>query len=70
MDAHEKDAERVETCVVSTVDSKHGLIQVICAMRTEIRKLELENMGLRRKARANLRKTATVPIITTERTGS
>lgn len=54
-------------CVrVSTMDSERRIIQVIRAMRSEIRKLELENMGLRRRAGPNLRKNATVPIITAE----
>ncbi|KAF1383910.1 hypothetical protein PFLUV_G00136740 [Perca fluviatilis] len=53
-------------CAVSTMDSEQRLIQVISAMRMEIRKLELENIGLRRTAGANLRKNATVPIMTPE----
>ncbi|KAL7387159.1 hypothetical protein ABVT39_019196 [Epinephelus coioides] len=48
------------------MDSEQRLIQVISAMRMEIRKLELENMGLRRTAGAHLRKNATVPIMTPE----
>lgn len=51
---------------VSTMESEQRLIQVIRAMRSEIRKLELENMGLRRIAGANLRKNATVPTMTAE----
>lgn len=47
------------------MDSEQRIIQVISAMRLEIRKLELENMGLRRRAGASrhLRKNATVPIM-------
>lgn len=60
------DPGRVEMCAVSTMDSEQRLIQVISAMRMEIRKLELENIGLRRTAGANLRKNATVPIMTPE----
>lgn len=60
-----KDAHRLEEFAVSTMDSNQRLIQVIRAMRSEIRKLELENMGLKRRAGANLRKNATVPMMTT-----
>lgn len=66
MYASERDASRVVKCAVRTMDSEQRLIQVISAMRTEIRKLELENMGLRRTAGANLRKNATVPIMIPE----
>lgn len=62
---YKKDADRVEMCAVSTMDSEQKLIRVISAMRSDIRKLELENMGLRR-AGAHLRKNATAPIITAE----
>ncbi|KAK5888941.1 hypothetical protein CesoFtcFv8_014989 [Champsocephalus esox] len=62
----ERDASRVEMCALSTMDSEQRLKHVIKAMRMEIRKLELENMGLRRRAGANLRKIATVPIMTPE----
>ncbi|KAK5859913.1 hypothetical protein PBY51_021430 [Eleginops maclovinus] len=48
------------------MESEQRLKQVIRAMRMDIRKLELENMGLRRRAGANLRKIATVPIMTPE----
>ncbi|KAJ4937309.1 hypothetical protein JOQ06_001888 [Pogonophryne albipinna] len=48
------------------MDSEQRLKHVIKVMRMEIRKLELENMGLRRRAGANLRKIATVPIMTPE----
>lgn len=51
---------------VSTMDSEQRITQVISAMRSEIRKLELENMGLRRRAGTNLRKNATVPAIIAE----
>ena len=61
----QRDAGRVGTCVVSTTDSEQRIIEVISAMRSEIRKLELENMSLRRRAAgAHLRKNATVPIMT------
>lgn len=59
------ETRRLEVFALSTMDSDHRLIQVISAMRWEIRKLELENMGLRRRAGPNLRKNATVPIMTT-----
>lgn len=62
--ASKRDAGRVEMCAVRTMDSGQRLNQVIRAMRMEIKKLELENMGLRRTAGANLRKNATVPIMT------
>lgn len=65
-----KDA-RLEVFAVSTMDSDQRIIKVISAMRSEIRKLELENMGLKRRANgANLRKNVTVPIMTTACRGS
>lgn len=70
LDGTEKDTDRVEMRAVSTTDSEQRLIQVIRAMRSEIRKLELENMGLRRAAGVHLRKNATVPIITAECRGT
>ncbi len=69
LDSFETDAGRVEMCVISPMDREQRLIQVIRTMRLEIRKLELENMGLRRRAGANLRKNATVPIITAKYRG-
>ena len=68
--ASEREAGRVVKRAVRTMDSEQRLIQVISAMRTEIRKLELENMGLRRTAGANLRKNATVPIMIPECRGT
>lgn len=54
---------------VGTMDSNQKILQVIGAMQKEIRKLELENMGLRRTAGANLRKNTSVPIITAQSKG-
>lgn len=54
---------------ISNMDSEQRLQQVISAMQMEIRKLELENMGLRRRAGATLRKSATVPIMKEESKG-
>ena len=51
------------------MDNNQRIIQVIGAMQLEIRRLELENIGLRSRAGANLRKNATVPIIAKEYRG-
>ncbi|XP_078143912.1 uncharacterized protein LOC139932938 [Centroberyx gerrardi] len=64
--ASDTEADAVGVCTVSTMDSEQRIIQVIREMRSEIRKLELENMGLRRRAGANFRKNATVPILAAE----
>lgn len=64
--ASKSDAGRVETSAVGTMDGTQRLLRVISAMRAEIQKLELENMSLRRTAGANLRKNATVPVMTPE----
>lgn len=69
LDEYEENADKVEMCALSIMDSEQILIQVIRAMRSEIRKLKLENMGLRRRAGANLRKNATVPVITAKYRG-
>lgn len=60
-----KDTRRYKALAARTMDSDQRLIQVISAMRSEIRKLELENMGLKRGAGPKLRKNATVPIVIT-----
>ncbi|CAB1432858.1 unnamed protein product [Pleuronectes platessa] len=63
----EEDGDGLERHGVrSPMDREQRLIKVIWLMQMEIRKLEMENMGLRRRAGANLRKNATVPIILTE----
>lgn len=61
-----RETDRVEMNAVSTTDSERRIIQVISAMQADIRKLELENMGLKRKAGNNLRKNASVPIMAAE----
>ena len=48
------------------MDSEQTLIRLIDAMRPEVRKLELDNMGLRSRAGAGLRKSATPPIVAAE----
>lgn len=65
-----READRVEKTAVSIMDSKRRIIQVISAMQADIRKLELENMGLKRKAGSNLRKNASVPIMAAECRGT
>ncbi|KAL0966489.1 hypothetical protein UPYG_G00295880 [Umbra pygmaea] len=47
------------------MDNEPRLAQVIRKMRSEIRKLELENMGLRRVG-TKLRRNATTPTLVTE----
>lgn len=69
MDASDRDNDEEEMCADSTKDREQKIIQVISAMRMEIRKLELENMGLKRRAGAHLRKIATVPSMTAESRG-
>lgn len=64
--AYETDEDKVEMYAASSMDSEQKLIQVIREMCREIQKLELENMGLRRRAGAYLRKNAMIPILATE----
>lgn len=66
LDVFQRDGGRVEMCAVSTMDSEQRIIQVISAMLSDIRKLELENMGLRRRAGTNLGRNVTVPIMPAE----
>ncbi|KAM3605161.1 uncharacterized protein V6R79_021596 [Siganus canaliculatus] len=66
LDVFQTDAGRNGTNATSTMDSEQRIIQVINAMRSEIRKLQLENIGLRRRASPNVRKNATVPIMTAQ----
>lgn len=66
LEAFKGDSGRLEALVLRTMNSSQKIIQVISAIQSEITKLELENLDLRRRAGAHLRKTATVPNVIPE----